>query len=126
MKKTILASLIILMALLTACSRQVGWVGLNYLNTFDVSYNLFDGRKVERIQLDAGETFNLTYDLEVDDGALRFELLDPDREVVWETSFLEDHEDEFRFRAEKSGRYTLRINGDQTKGGFELRWERSE
>jgi len=126
MKKTIAFLSLLILALTSACSRQVGWVGLNYLNTIDVSYQLFDGRKVERIQVDAGDTFNLTYDIEVDDGALRFELLDPDREVVWEASFLEDNEDEIHFQTEKSGRYILKINGDQTKGGFDLRWETSD
>ena len=126
MKKLILVISLILVALLSACSRQVGWVGLNYLNTIDVSYQLFDGKKFERIQMDAGDTFSLTYDVEVDDGALRFDLVDPDREQVWEASFLEDSEDEMTFRVEKSGRYLLRITGDQTEGGFELRWETNE
>ena len=45
---------------------------------------------------------------------------------MWEASFLEDGEDEMSFRAEMSGRYTLRITGDQTKGGFELRWETND
>ena len=126
MKKIIFAISLTLVTLLSACTRQVGWVGLNYLNTFDVSYQLFDGRKVERIQIDAGDNFDLTYDVEVDDGSLRLELIDPDREKVWEASFLEDNEDLMSFRAEKSGRYTLWIIGDQTEGGFELRWETSE
>jgi len=126
MKKLILVISLILVVLLSACSRQVGWVGLNYLNTIDVSYQLFDGKKFERIQMDAGDTFSLTYDVEVEDGALRFDLVDPDREQVWEASFLEDSEDEMTFRVEKSGRYLLRIIGDQTEGGFELRWETNE
>lgn len=126
MKKTIAMISLILITLLTACTRQVGWVGLDYLNTIDASYQFFDGKKVERIQVDAGDNFSLTYDIEVDDGALRIELVGPDREVIWEASFLEDIEDVMRFRAEKSGRYTLRITGDQTKGGFELRWETTD
>ena len=126
MKKMIAFLSLITLLLLSACSRQVGWVGLNYLNTIDASYQLFDGQKVERIQVDAGDTFNLTYDIEVEDGALRFELLDPDREVIWEASFLEDNEDMIHFQAEKSGRYVLKINGDQTKGGFDLHWETSD
>lgn len=99
MKKPVLAISMILITLLTACSRQVGWVGLNYLNIIDVSYQFFDGKKVERIQVDAGNTFNLDYDVEVDDGTLRLELIDPDREMVWEASFLEDNEDVMTFQA---------------------------
>jgi hypothetical protein len=76
--------------------------------------------------LDAGDNFDLTYDVEVEDGALRFELLDPDRDVIWEASIMADKEDVVRFQAEKSGRYVLKINGDQTKGGFDLHWETSD
>ncbi|MFW5713052.1 MAG: hypothetical protein ACOCYU_00090 [Brevefilum sp.] len=123
MKKQIIMISLILIALLSACSRQVGWVGLNYLNTIDVSYQFFDGQKIERIKVDAGDTLNLTYDVGIDDGALKLELIDPDRAMVWEASFFEDSKDVMSFRAEKSGRYTLRILGDQTKGDFELRWE---
>ena len=126
MKKTLLIAILILAALLTACTRQVGWVGLNYLNTIDVTYQLFDGKKVERIPVNAGETFNLIFDVDVDEGALHLDLLDPDRNVVWEASFLEDSEDEMSFQADQSGRYTLRITGDQTNGGFELRWETND
>jgi hypothetical protein len=43
--------------------------------------------------------------------------------VVWEVSFLQDIKDAMHFQAGKSGRYTLKINGDRTKGGFILRWE---
>jgi major membrane immunogen (membrane-anchored lipoprotein) len=123
MKKFIITFALVLTILLSGCTRQVGWVGLNYGNIFDVSYHFFDGIKIEKIQANAGDTFNLTYDIEVDDGALRLELLDPDRELVWEASFLEDNEEALTFQVEKSGRYTLRIIGDQTKGGFELRWD---
>jgi len=126
MKKTLLITSIVLMALLSACTRQVGWVGLDYLNTIDASYQLFNGRKMERIPVDAGKTFDLIYDVEVNEGALHIDLLDPDRNLVWEASFLEDSKDAMSFRAEMSGRYTLRITGDQTKGGFELRWDSND
>lgn len=59
---------LILTALLTACTRQVGWVGLNYLNTLGASYQFFDGKKIERIQVNAGDNFSLIYDSEVDEG----------------------------------------------------------
>ena len=56
MKKTLLIISIILMALLSACTQQVGWVGLDYLNTIDASYQFYNGKKVERIPVNAGET----------------------------------------------------------------------
>jgi hypothetical protein len=100
MKKSLALITLTLMALLSGCTRQVGWVGLNYGNVFDASYILFDGNKLERIQVNAGDTFNLSFDIEVDDGALRLELLDPDRDLLWEASFLEDNQEALSFQAE--------------------------
>lgn len=123
MKKTTIIILLILTALLSACTRQIGWVGLNYGNIIDASYQFFDGKKVEKIQVNAGERLIIDYDVEIDEGLLHFELLNPQREQVWEASFLEDHQNQVGFPSETNGRYTLRIIGEQTRGSFELRWE---
>ena len=122
-KKIAFLITLVMIFTLTSCSRQVGWVGLNYGNKIDASYHLFDGKKVERIQIDAGDTFTLMYAIEVNDGSLKLQLNDPNRQQVWEATFLDDTEDMLTFRAEISGRYNLNIIGDQTKGGFELQWE---
>lgn len=126
MKKLIIAISLITIALLTSCTRQVGWVGLNYGNTFDFSYQFFDGKETERIEIGAGDTFELSYDIEVNDGALNLELIDPDQAVVWQMTFLEDAKDIFEFVPKSGGRYKLNIIGDSTKGGVELRWKISD
>ena len=123
MKKLMIAMILITAALLTSCTRQIGWVGLNYGNTFDFSYQFFDGKETERIEMAAGDTFRLSYDIEVNDGALNLELIDPDRDVVWQMTFLEDVNDVFEFIPETGGRYTLNVIGDGTNGGVELRWK---
>jgi len=123
MKKLMIAMILITVALLTSCTRQIGWVGLNYGNTFDFSYQFFDGKETERIEMAAGDTFRLSYDIEVNDGALNLELIDPDRDVVWQMTFREDVNDVFEFIPETGGRYTLNVIGDGTNGGVELRWK---
>lgn len=123
MKKLRIALILIAAVLLTSCTRQVGWVGLNYGNTFDFSYQFFDGKETEKIEIEAGDTLTLSYDIEVNDGALNLELLGPDQAVVWQTSFLEDVNDVFEFTPTAGGRYTLNIIGDSTNGGVELRWK---
>lgn len=125
-KRQFTFALILFALLLTACTRQVGWVGFNYGDTFDATYQLFDGKKTEKFQIGAGDTLSLTYDLDVDDGALTIELVSPEGEAVWATSFLDDAEDMYEFTAQASGRYTLNIIGDDTEGGFDLNWEISD
>ena len=127
MKKVLILLTLLPMILLTSCSKtQVGWVGNNYGNTFNATYMLFDGQEKERIQVDAGDVFTLSYDLSVEDGALSLQITDPDKTVLWEETFLKDDEGDFSFTSQASGRYILTITGDQAKGGFDLTWDVSE
>lgn len=123
MKKTTVALLLILLVTLTACTRRVGWVGMNYGTTFQATYNFFDGPKAETIRLEDGDVFTLDYDLNVDDGALTLQWIGPGNTMVWEETFTADAEDVFTFKPETGGRYTLRVIGDEAEGGFDLQWE---
>ena len=127
MKKYLTLLLIIPILLLSSCSRtQIGWVEMNYGNTFEASYRLFDGEERERIRIDAGDTFSLAYDLNVKDGALSLRFVNPDGDTLWEETFLEDSEGVYDFTAEESGRYTLVVAGDNNEGNFDLSWEISD
>ena len=123
MKKGLMAVVLISTLLLTACSStQVGWVTTNVGNTFEASYRRFDGREVETYQLESGESFSLSYNIDVEEGSLALELIDPEKNPVWEESFSEDTEDVFEFTPETSGSYQLHVIGDDTQGSFELTW----
>ena len=123
MKKVLLAAVLISALFLSSCSRtQVGWVATNLGNTFEASYRRFDGQEVETYQLESGKSFSLSYDIEVNEGSLTLELVNPEDEPVWEESFSENAEDVFEFTPETTGRYRLRVIGDDTRGSFELTW----
>lgn len=123
MKKSMIVLFLVLLASLTACTRQVGWVGMNYGSTFQASYFLFDGPKTQTIRLDAGDTLTLRYELDVDDGALTLQWIGPGKTMVWNETFTEDTEDVYTCLPESGGRCTLRLIGDQTQRGFDLQWE---
>lgn len=124
MKKILLGIFLIGTMLLSSCTTtKVGWVGTNIGNTYRASYQRFDGREADRIRLRSNEPFSLDYEVEVEDGALTLQILAPGGDLVWEETFLEDAEDIFEFTPESSGRYTIRIEGDQTQGRFELNWD---
>ena len=123
MKKVLFAVVLISALFLTSCSRtQIGWVATNLGNTFEASYRRFDGQEVETYQLESGESFSLSYDIEVDEGTLTLELVSPEDEPVWQESFSENAEDGFEFTPETTGRYKLLVIGDDTQGSFELNW----
>jgi len=127
MKKGLIITLLFVTVLLTACSRtQIGWVATNVGDTFEASYRRFDGREVETFQLVSGESFSLTYDVEVDEGTLSFELFNPEDEIIWEETFTEDAQETFALSPETSGRYQLHIIGDETRGDFDLNWDISD
>lgn len=127
MKKYFVLLLLLPVFLLTSCSRtQIGWVEMNYGNDFEASYQLFDGEERERILIDAGDTFSLSYEVTVNDGALTLQFVDSDGNTLWEETFLEDSEDVFSFTPEASGRYSLIVAGDNTEGSFDLSWDISE
>jgi len=127
MKKIWIAIFLIGTILLSACTTtKIGWVGTNIGNTFRASYQRFDGREIERIRLGAGESFALSYEVEVDEGSLTLQILDPGGDLVWEETYLEDTDSTFEFTPKNSGRYAIRIEGDQTQGSFELNWETAE
>lgn len=127
MKKYLILLLLLPVFLLTSCSTtKVGWVEMNYGNDFEASYQLFDGEEREKIQLDAGDTISLSYDVEVEDGALTIQFVDPDGDAVWEETFLENEENVFDFTAEASGRFSLIVAGDNAEGSFDFSWEIGE
>jgi hypothetical protein len=123
MKKTMIGLTLLVLALMSACTRQVGWVGMNYGNVYNASYILFDGKQTETLNLKAGETLNLAYHVSIDSGALTFQLIDPDRRIEWEASFRDNIKDFLSYPVDSSGRYTLRLIGDETSGKIDLRWE---
>jgi len=127
MKKYSIILLLLPLLFLSSCSRtQIAWVEMNFGNDFEASYQLFDGEERERIQVDAGDTFSLSYDVTVDDGALTLQIEDPDGNTVWEETFLDDDEGVYEFTPESSGRINLIVLGDNTEGSFDLSWEISE
>jgi hypothetical protein len=126
MKKTFLLILIVLITMLTACTRKVGWVGSNIGNSFDATYQVFEGEETEKIRLSNGDRFSLNYDIIVEKGALTLQIRDPNKTLIWEESFRENIQDSLSFSAETGGRYTLDIIGDETQGGFDLQWEIKE
>jgi hypothetical protein len=127
MRKHLFLLLLLPVFLLTSCSStKIGWVEMNYGNDFEASYQLFDGEERERIQLDAGDSFSLSYEVDVDDGALTIQFADPDGDAIWEETFMEDEEDVFDFTAKASGRYSLIVTGDKAEGSFDFSWDVGE
>jgi hypothetical protein len=103
-------------------SLRIGWRETDGLKGKSACYASFSGLERRTLRLDAGETVALTYDVEVEEGALTLSLVDPDGEPLWKETFQQGAADEIRVRAPRNGRYELRIEGHQTGGSFDFSW----
>ncbi len=126
MKKMMLLMTLIFAVFFSGCTTKANWVGMNYGDQFCATYFLFDGNQKETFSLTAGETLTLDYDVDVDAGRLTLQLEDASGEIVWAKTFLESAASVFGYTVLSSGRYTLKVIGDQTQGGFDLSWEISD
>ena len=86
------------------------------------SYSTFTGSKSDVFQADAGQTLDLEYNAQVDKGMLSIQVVNPGDEVVWEASLKEDQAETTQVSLDHSGRYAIRITGEETGGSWDLKW----
>ena len=118
-------SLLTVVALMIGCGRsslRIGWRETSGLRHKTARYRSFDGLERASFRTQAGESIELDYEVEVDEGTLTLALLSPDGEQVWEETFEEDATDTVRLSAPESGRYRLWIEGESTQGAFDVSW----
>jgi len=128
MRRVILAAtaLLVVAGLTAGCGRsslRIGWRETNTLRHKTARYRSFDGLERTSIRADAGETIEIDYAVEVEEGTLTLTLRDPDGEPLWEETFRADNADATRLSAPQSGRYDLRIAGNSTRGAFDVSWD---
>ena len=123
MKKALFLMTLAAFLLLTSCTTQIGWVGIRYDNTVDLSYRSFNGRQIERFRLDGGQKYTLDYDVICTDGMLTLQVTRPDGSLAWEATFNQDTQGSFEYLSSSGGLYTLRILGDDTRGGVQFHWQ---
>ena len=117
---------VVIAALLIGCggpsSLRIGWIGQDGLRSKSARYQLFSGVKRGSFDAKAGEMIVLEYAVEVQEGTLALSLNDPDGEALWSATFEERRTDEVRVEATQDGRYGVVIEGESTRGSFEVAW----
>ena len=120
-------ALLLALVLLAGCTYQSGVALMMNGDTkpgdMHYSYQRFDGFKAIPFRSEGGQTLQVRYDVAVDEGSLTIQLIGPDHETVWSAQVAEDAADSQAVQLEQSGLYTLRVNGDNTSGSFNVRWE---
>ena len=121
----LLLAAFLLGGLLASCgssSMEIGMMETHLPGNWQASYSTFTGRKSDTFQADAGQSLNLDCDAQVNRGTLEIQVEDPDDQVTWQRSLQVDLSDTVHIPLEKTGRYTLLINGNGTGGSWDLKW----
>lgn len=106
----------------------IGCTGDTYSNRIEFDCERFDGAAGRIFSLEAGSSLDITCQTDIEAGSIRFLVRDPDDEVRWEHAHdgAGTHEEQTSVEAGGAGRYEMRVEGDEIKGRFELRWETAE
>jgi hypothetical protein len=124
----VLLGMICISTLCIGCGRRssslkVGWVGTDVPGAISYQYKRFSGVERQSFRADAGASFVLDYDVDVEEGTLLLRLAAPDGETCWERTLNEDDQESLTVTLRQDGRYRLEIEGLETQGAFELDWE---
>ena len=118
--------LFVVVGLVAGCGRsslRIGWRETTGLRHRTARYRSFDGVERASFRVRSGDTIEVDYEVEVDEGTLTLGLTDPDGEPLWEETFQENAADVLRLNARRDGRYRIRIEGDSTRGAFDVSWQ---
>jgi hypothetical protein len=113
--------LIIFMFSSTGCTKKVMWVGNNLPGHMTASYKYFSGVDTGRINAEPGEIIIIKYSSEVKEGELTITITNKKGESIEEIPV--DEEGIVEIPIEDEGKYRIRIEGKDTKGSFDLKWE---
>lgn len=123
MKKIKLGKLMSLLILtlvivITGCDRRLLYVGNSTSNSINGSYKLFSGTEDKNINLKQGEILNIKYSSEVTSGKLFIQLFNPEKELI--KDFKTNASDDVEVKAEESGKYQIKVIGEDASGSFDV------
>ena len=85
------------------------------------AYELFTGIDKKTFVADEGDTIAFSYVSSVEKGRLKMEIYNPDDILI--TSFSSNKTGIRELDIEQSGKHTVQITGNQTKGRYQISWK---
>jgi hypothetical protein len=121
----ILASICVLtFVVLPSCDEsgtRVLYSGSKVGDQISASYELFTGVDKKTFIVNEGDTVVFSYVSSVEKGKLKLEVFDPDDTLI--TSFTSNKTGTREVNVEKTGKLTVQITGNQTKGEYQISWK---
>lgn len=86
------------------------------------SYDFFSGVDKKTFVADDGDMIVFSFDSSVEKGRLKMEVYNPDNVLI--TSFGSNKTGTQELDIEKNGKHTIKITGNQTKGRYQISWDK--
>lgn len=99
---------------------RIGWIEHSGSDYIGAKYTKFSGSLSKKIKFNEGHVVTFHHESEVKDGKLSIVLLDSEGKTILE--FEPDKKDEV-IEITKSGKYTVKVIGEDTKGSFNINWK---
>lgn len=116
--KLISLLILTLVIVITGCDRRLLYIGNSTSNAMNGSYKLFSGTEDKNINLKQGEILNIKYSSEVTSGKLFIQLFNPEKELI--NDFKTNASDDVEIKAEQSGKYQIKVIGEDASGSFDV------
>lgn len=100
---------------------RVLYSGSKVGDQISAAYELFSGVDKKTFMADKGDTIAFSYVSSVEKGKLKIEIYNPDDLLV--TSFTSNKTGIKELDIEKTGKHTIQITGNQTKGRYQISWK---
>ncbi|MCM1990010.1 hypothetical protein [Oceanirhabdus seepicola] len=125
MKKNFSGLLIIicLIFVITGCSTRVMSFSSESSSSMKSSYHKFSGSESKRINCKTGYEVKVSCTTEVEEGSLTVTLIEKGNDDPIYT-FKNNEDDSYTFTAEKGEKYYVKIIGDDTKGSYDIKFDK--
>ncbi|MTI47365.1 hypothetical protein [Sporosalibacterium faouarense] len=126
-RKIFLLILIIIFSMIFAgCSSFSGFkiksYGNSTSNSMKYTYGYLNGEYKVSFYIKKDVTIEVDYDIEVEKGNLVLKLIDSDGNEIWTVKANEDKKGKKQFKFDESGRYKIIVDGNKTKGSFNVKY----
>lgn len=100
---------------------RVLYSGSKVGDQISAAYELFSGIDKKTFMADEGDTITFSFISSVEKGKLKMEVYNPDDILL--TSFTSNKTGTKDLNIEKTGKHTIKITGNQTKGRYQISWK---
>lgn len=125
-KITLFLSIMMMVVFFVGCSTYSGMSimqrGRSTENSMSYSYKYFNGNHTVVLHLKKDIKIGIDYDVIIKSGEIVIRLVDDQGNDVWDESFVSDAKDSVAIEISKAGIYKIVIEGKETEGGFEVKY----